>query len=621
MKRILFLLIISIGLFMQPLASQTTKANGISYQAIARDATGKILANAPVALKISFSVKNNGNQNFYTEVQQVLTDETGLINLVIGNGKETVGAFQDIPWDTEQVWLDIEMDAKGGRDFALMGSTELYAVPYAFHAATASELIQDSAIDLPTEKAQSIYWLTGGNDQTRPATHFAGTQDAQDFVFKTNNVTRVILTKDGQMQVKSGVTGADDDKANYPITIEGSTQGIYIHVTGKRSSANDFMTFADDENTWGQVEGQTLDELYDSWEYKSQIALFTLSAIQLAASAIAFGIEAAGLYAAAVAAGATIILAFASPGFALAAGSATAHAIVLAAEVISLGIEIDNWKTETVNGVGVTYNSGAGDYAEWLQRTPGTKDLHYGEVVGINGGLVSLNTQSAQHYMVVSKQPIVLGNAPQEKFKKNFEKIAFMGQVPVKVAGKVNAGDYIIPSGNNDGFGIAVNPKAMKIGDFARIVGVAWASAPDKPLNYVNVGVGLNSNELAPKVDEIATKVDNIMAFLEGKGSLRPENAATAGTSQAQAGETILAKQMNDQEYDQFVDQHADYFTELFSNVKLELVKKGVNLNKHPEISSFLDNPIPMMKQVRRDPGYLTQWGSVDAKLIQNKRK
>ncbi len=618
MKRILFLLLISIGLFVHSLAGQTTKSNGISYQAIARDAQGSIIANAPVALKISFSVKTEGTKNYYTEIHQVTTDENGLINLVIGNGNETIGAFEDIPWDAEQVWLNVEMDAKGGNNFALVGSTELYAVPYAFHAATASELIEDTAIDLPTEKAQSIYWLTGGNDQTRPEIHFAGTEDARDFVFKTNNVTRLVLTKGGQLQVKSGVTGPDDDEASYAVTIEGSTQGIYIKVTGKRSTANNFMTFADDENTWGEIEGQTLDELKDSWEYKSQIALFTLTGIKLAASAIAFGIEAVGLYAAATAAGATIILAWASPGFALAAGSATANAINLAAQAIAFGIEIDNWKTETVDGVGVTYNSGAGDYAEWLQRAPGIKPLHFGQIVGLNGGKVSLDTKNAQHVMVISKQPIVLGNAPQEKFKKNFEKIAFMGQVPVKVAGKVDVGDYIIPSGNNDGFGIAVNPKAMKIGDFAKIVGVAWQSAKERPFNLVNVGVGLSNNDLTPKVDEISTKVDNIIAYLEGKGSLRPENAA-AVQAQPQTGETTVTKQLTDEEFDQFVDQHAAYFTDLYGNVKLELIKKGYDMSKYSEINAFLDNPIPGMKQIRRDPSFSTQWGSLDAKLIKKK--
>jgi hypothetical protein len=84
--------------------------------------------------------------------------------------------------------------------------------------------------------------------------------------------------------------------------------------------------------------------------------------------------------------------------------------------------------------------------------------------------------------------------------------------------------------------------------------------------------------------------VDNIIAYLEGKGTLRPENAAAA-QAQPQAGETTVTKQLTDEEFDQFVDQHAAYFINLYDNVKLELIKKGYDMSKYPEINAFLDNP------------------------------
>lgn len=619
MKRILFLFLICTGLFLHSVSGQTTKSNGISYQAIARDAQGAIISNAPVALKISFSVKNNGTKNYYTEIHQVTTDENGLINLVIGNGNEIIGAFEDIPWDDEQVWLNVEMDPKGGNDFALVGSAELYAVPYAYHAVTASELIEDTAIDLPTEKSQSIYWLTGGNDKTSPETHFVGTGDSHDFVFKTNNVTRLIVTKNGQLQVKSGVTGSKDDEASYAVTVEGSTQGIYIKVTGKRSSENKFMTFADDENTWGGIEGQTLKELLnDDPEYGREKANYEISKVALAGKAIAVGIKVYGYYTASSTTAASVIFGWSAPGWAVAAGGALGEIAAWALEVTQVDIEHQLFQKETVESLGVSYSSGSGDYAEWLQRAPGVQPLHFGEVVGVNGGKVSLDTKNAQHVMVVSKQPIVLGNAPQEKVKENFEKIAFMGQVPVKVVGKVEVGDYIIPSGNNDGFGVAVNPKDMKIGDFTKIVGVAWQSAKDRPFNLVNVAVGLSNNDLTPQVEEISKKVDNIIAYLEGKGPLRPENTVTT-QAQPKSEETTITKYPTVEEFDQFVDKGSTFFTELYANVKIELIKKGYDLNKFPELSAFLDNPIPVMKQFRRDPSFAAQWGRVDVNLIKKK--
>jgi hypothetical protein len=606
MKKILLTLLLANLLLGVSLSAQS-KLQGMNYQAVARDAAGQPQGNLSVVLKISMVSKTNGEQKFYSEIHEVKTDDLGLFNIVIGRGKEATGALVDVPWATEQIWLNIEMADQTRKTFNEVSSTQLMSVPYALHANTANELVAPDNAGQPTAKNQSIYWTTGGNTSTRPAIHFLGTRDNQDLVLKTNNTTRVTLTKGGQMQIKSGVTGPDDNIASYPVTVEGSQQGIYIKVTGKRSSANNFVTFADDENTWGEIEGQTLDELYDSWEYKSQIALFTLSAISLAAGIVAFTIEATGLAASVFAIGAAV--------------GAVANTVAVVAAAISLGIEIDNWKTEVVDGIGVTYSSGAGDYAEWLERKKGERKLNYGEIVGIKAGLVSLNTnEKADHYMVVSKRPIVLGKVPAKGTEANFEKVAFMGQVPVKVAGPVSIGDYIIPSGNQDGFGVAMNPKNMKIGDYAKIVGVAWEAAKDAPLNIVNVAVGINSNDLSNKVDELNQKVEHIMAYLEGKEPLQADGKVlSAETVAASKPQTTFNKQYTDEEFDQIVDNNAGTITEMFAQTRIQLEKQGYDLNANPQVLTFLNNPIKTMKEVRRDPNYLTQWALIDQKIKSKK--
>ena len=624
MKKILLILSIFNVLLIHAISGQTSSAvPGMNYQAVARDAFGKLLAKQPIALKISFSSDNGGIKSHYSEIHQVTTDELGLFSLVIGEGKESVGALTEVPWATEQIWLQVAIDAAGGRDFALMGNAEMRTVPYAFHAATASQLVNEStAIELPTEKNQSIYWHTGGNTSTRPATHFLGTRDNQDLVFKTNNVTRVKLTKEGQMQIISGVSGVDSDKASYPLTVEGSDQGIYIQVNGSRDGDNNFLTFADDEDIWGRVEGQTIAELEASPEYQTQVALYTLSAVSLAATLVATIAEAAGLYAAAVAAAATLILAFATPGFVAAGVALTANAVVIGVEAAALAVEWSTWESRIRANIGVTYESGSGDYAEWLERAKDEPDLHFGDIVAVNGGKISLNTSTGSHFMVVSRRPIVLGNAPQADKQSFFEKVAFMGQVPVKVAGKVEVGDYIIPSGNNDGVGIAVNPAKMMISDYAKVVGVAWQAAKDAPLNYVNIGVGLNSNGLAPKVEEISNKVDNILAYLEGKAPLRSSTEISATTAAAPAlGNTSAPamKLLTDEEFDKFLDNNADAIKQIMQQTKAELIKQGRNFDNSPKLDAVLNDPIPTIKEMRRDPNYLTQWGLVDQKFLKKK--
>ncbi len=112
--------------------------------------------------------------------------------------------------------------------------------------------------------------------------------------------------------------------------------------------------------------------------------------------------------------------------------------------------------------------------------------------------------------MVVSMRPIVLGNTPEKGKSKEYEKVAFMGQVPVRVLGKVNLGDYILPSGGNNGLGMAITPANMKAEDYKKIVGVAWSAGNNADLNVVKVAVGLNTNSLASVIEKQAEEIRSL---------------------------------------------------------------------------------------------------------------
>ncbi|WP_406684091.1 hypothetical protein N1F78_15580 [Seonamhaeicola sp. MEBiC1930] len=157
---------------------------------------------------------------------------------------------------------------------------------------------------------------------------------------------------------------------------------------------------------------------------------------------------------------------------------------------------------------GVSYASGAGDYAEYLLRLHINEKMSYGDIVGLHGGKISKNTEGAQRMMVISFKPAVLGALPQEGQEQFFEKVAFMGQVPVKVIGKVNIGDYIVPSGSNNGTGIAIAPEDLTAKDIKNIVGVAWeASENEFGFNLINTAVGINNNDNSPIVEKLEKQV------------------------------------------------------------------------------------------------------------------
>ena len=147
--------------------------------------------------------------------------------------------------------------------------------------------------------------------------------------------------------------------------------------------------------------------------------------------------------------------------------------------------------------------------------------MEAGEIVGVtNDGKISKNTLNAHHCKVISTAPIVLGNWQGDDKKAEVEKVAFLGQVPVKILGKVQAGDYIIPSGKNDGTGIAVSPKNISATNYQKIVGIAWESSENEGLKKINVAIGQNNHEkiigdLMQTIESQQTKMQSLEKRLE----------------------------------------------------------------------------------------------------------
>jgi len=160
--------------------------------------------------------------------------------------------------------------------------------------------------------------------------------------------------------------------------------------------------------------------------------------------------------------------------------------------------------------VGVSYKSGAGDYAEYLPKLNNSEKFLSGDIVAIKDGKITKNTLDASQLFVISFNPIVLGNMKPNANIKDFEKVAFMGQVPVKVTGKVEVGDYILANGANDGFGVGVKPSALKPTDYKNIVGIAWASTPNNLISYVNTSVGVHANALSNQIQNQANQIDTL---------------------------------------------------------------------------------------------------------------
>ena len=145
----------------------------------------------------------------------------------------------------------------------------------------------------------------------------------------------------------------------------------------------------------------------------------------------------------------------------------------------------------TQGGTFLRLISGGADFAEALPRGEAVAAIGPGRIVGVRGGHISLDTEGSEALMVTTDRAVVVGNAPAPSEEGRSEHVAMMGQVPVFVEGPVRAGDYILPSGRDDGTGLAVAPSALAPADLCRVVGRAWADGQGGGCRRVLVAIGV----------------------------------------------------------------------------------------------------------------------------------
>lgn len=137
MKRIF---LFTLPLMLYAISAMTQSPEAFNYQAVARDANGEVLSDQPVGFQISLLQGSILGMIVYSETHHTNTNAFGLVNLQIGNGTLVSGDFSAIDWGGGPYFVQIEMDATGGSDYELLGTSQLLSVPYALHAKNAENI-------------------------------------------------------------------------------------------------------------------------------------------------------------------------------------------------------------------------------------------------------------------------------------------------------------------------------------------------------------------------------------------------------------------------------------------------------------------------------------------------
>lgn len=134
MKRLFVKIMAAVAITVSATA-QLNAQESFSYQAVIRNAEGQLVDNKEVGLR--FSLMHDGEAK-YVETQKSATNQYGNIQVLIGTGTKVSGAMAEVPWNTLDITLKVEVDVNGGTNYILLGETKINPAPYALYASSSS---------------------------------------------------------------------------------------------------------------------------------------------------------------------------------------------------------------------------------------------------------------------------------------------------------------------------------------------------------------------------------------------------------------------------------------------------------------------------------------------------
>ncbi|MDX1907662.1 MAG: hypothetical protein SF053_11555, partial [Bacteroidia bacterium] len=253
-------LLVLVGLPMQAQLSR-----GISYQAVARNSSGGILAGQSLNVRFIIRAGAANGTNVFEETHTPTTNAYGLFTVEIGKGTLVSGDFDDVDWATDRHFLEVQLNG------ASLGATELVAVPYA-KIATDMELdaLTDVSAATPTAGQALTWdgsaWVAGSGGQW--------TTTGANIFYTGGNVGIGDATPAGTLTVGDGdkfqVSGTEgdviftDDNATirFPATAIPNSPMIQMFSSGTQNADRMVISHSPNFPTWGIEYKDTTDVLY-----------------------------------------------------------------------------------------------------------------------------------------------------------------------------------------------------------------------------------------------------------------------------------------------------------------------------------------------------------------------
>jgi hypothetical protein len=201
----------------------------ISYQAVIRDASNKLITNKSVGMRVNILQGTVTGTSIYSETQTPIANTNGLVSVQIGSG----AGFDAIDWSSGSYFLKTEIDPTGGSSYTIIGTSQLLSVPYALYAKTASNGFSGNYIDLKNKPnlSDTVKYL----------------EKETDPIFNASVAKKIQSSDTVKWNAKSNFSGNYNDLSNKPnITISSSGDTLIIGakkfvISGLKEISDEFL--------------------------------------------------------------------------------------------------------------------------------------------------------------------------------------------------------------------------------------------------------------------------------------------------------------------------------------------------------------------------------------------
>jgi len=240
----------------------------MSYQAVIRNSSDKLVVNQKVGMQISILKGSETGTVVYTETQKPTTNINGLVSVEIGTGT-TSDNFSAIDWANGPYFIKTATDPTGGTTYTINGVSQLLSVPYALYAKNVeNDKVNDADAD-PTNEIQEL--TKSGNVIT--LSKGGGTVSIDDAdADPTNEIqslsisgTSLTLSKGGGTVTLPSSGGGDNwgtQSVVSDVTISGNgTTGTPLKIAQQSAATGEALKWNGTAWKPGKVDSDSINEL------------------------------------------------------------------------------------------------------------------------------------------------------------------------------------------------------------------------------------------------------------------------------------------------------------------------------------------------------------------------